>query len=114
MERAFSFRPTAIKGHNAVEAIEAFIDGRSKTLVCLGGNLAVAMSHPGATFAGMRKLDLAVHLATKLNRSHLLLAKTSIILPVLGRTDLDIQATGRPSVTVEDSFRSSSSLTSSN
>ena len=104
MEKAFGFRPPAEKGHNAVEAIEAVIDGRSKALICLGGNLAVAMSDPEATFAGMRKLDLAVHLATKLNRSHLLLAKTSIILPVLGRTDLDIQKTGRQSVTVEDSM----------
>ncbi|WP_037087791.1 FdhF/YdeP family oxidoreductase [Neorhizobium vignae] len=104
MERAFGFRPPSEKGHNAVEAVEAIIDGRSKALVCLGGNLAVAMSDPEATFAGMRKLDLAVHLATKLNRSHLLLAQTSIILPVLGRTDLDIQASGRQSVTVEDSM----------
>jgi molybdopterin-dependent oxidoreductase alpha subunit len=104
MEKAFGFRPPSKKGHNAVEAIEAIIEGRSKALVCLGGNLAVAMSDPQRTFAGMRTLDLAVHLATKLNRSHLLLAKTSIILPVLGRTDLDMQATGRQSVTVEDSM----------
>jgi len=104
MEKAFGFRPPAEKGHNAVEAIEAIIEGRSKALICLGGNLAVAMSDPEATFAGMRKLDVAVHLSTKLNRSHLLLAKTSIILPVLGRTDLDIQASGRQSVTVEDSM----------
>src|SRR5256886_15745589 len=52
----------------------------------------------------MRNLDLAVHIATKLNRSHLLLAKQSFILPCLGRTEIDIQATGRQSVTVEDSM----------
>jgi anaerobic selenocysteine-containing dehydrogenase len=52
----------------------------------------------------MRKLDLAVHLATKLNRSHLLTAGTSLILPVLGRTDLDTQASGPQAVTVEDSM----------
>jgi molybdopterin-dependent oxidoreductase alpha subunit len=104
MERAFGFRPTPEKGHNAVEAIEAIIEGRSKALVCLGGNLAVAMSDPEATFQGMRQLDLAVHMATKLNRSHLLIAKTSIILPVLGRTDQDLQKTGPQSVTVEDSM----------
>ncbi|MBB3237571.1 FdhF/YdeP family oxidoreductase [Phyllobacterium endophyticum] len=104
MERAFGFRPVAGKGHNAVEAIEAIQDGRSKALICLGGNLAVAMSDPEATFAGMRKLDLAVHLTTKLNRSHLLTAKTLILLPVLGRTDSDVQATGPQSVTVEDSM----------
>ncbi|MBZ9605668.1 FdhF/YdeP family oxidoreductase [Phyllobacterium chamaecytisi] len=104
MERAFGFRPVAEQGHSAVEAIEAICEGRSKALICLGGNLAVAISDPDATFAGMRKLDLAVHLTTKLNRSHLLTARTSIILPVLGRTDLDVQATGPQSVTVEDSM----------
>ena len=104
MEKAFGFRPPEEKGHNAVEAIEAIIEGRSKALVCLGGNLAVAISDPEATFDGMRKLDLAVHMATKLNRSHLLLAKTSIILPVLGRTDQDMQRFGPQSVTVEDSM----------
>ncbi len=104
VEKAFGFRPPEEKGHNAVEAIEAIIEGRSKALVCLGGNLAVAMSDPEATFEGMRKLDLAVHMATKLNRSHLLLAKTSFILPVLGRTDQDMQRFGPQSVTVEDSM----------
>jgi anaerobic selenocysteine-containing dehydrogenase len=62
------------------------------------------MSDPEVTFKAMRKLDLSVHIATKLNRSHLLLAKQSFILPCLGRTETDIQATGRQSVTVEDSM----------
>src|SRR6202795_5006624 len=104
LARVFGFEPPRHKGHNAVEAIEAIRDGRSKALVCLGGNLAVAMSDPEVTFKAMRKLDLAVHIATKLNRSHLLVAKQSFILPCLGRTEIDIQATGRQSVTVEDSM----------
>ncbi len=103
MERAFGFRPPAEKGHNAVEAIDAIIAGRSKALICLGGNLAVAMSDPDRVFAGMRKLELAVHLCTKLNRSDLLIAENSLILPVLGRTDVDFQEGGLQSVTVEDS-----------
>jgi molybdopterin-dependent oxidoreductase alpha subunit len=104
LARVFGFEPPRDKGHNAIEAIEAIRDGRSKALVCLGGNLAVAMSDPEVTFKAMRNLDLAVHIATKLNRSHLLLAKQSFILPCLGRTEIDIQATGRQSVSVEDSM----------
>ncbi|KAB2683652.1 FdhF/YdeP family oxidoreductase [Brucella pseudogrignonensis] len=104
VEKAFGFRPTGVKGHNAIEAIEAIASGRSKALICLGGNLAVAMSDPTVTFDGMRKLDLAVHISTKLNRSHLLTGKTTIILPCLGRTDLDVQLSGPQSVTVEDSM----------
>lgn len=104
MEKAFGFRPTDMKGHNAIESVEAIMEGRSKALICLGGNLAVAMSDTDFTFEAMRKLDLAAHITTKLNRSHLLIAKTSIILPCLGRTDLDTQASGPQSVTVEDSM----------
>jgi molybdopterin-dependent oxidoreductase alpha subunit len=102
--RVFGFEPPRNKGHNALEAVEAIRDGRSKALVCLGGNLAVAMSDPEVTFKAMRNLDLAVHIATKLNRSHLLLAKQSFILPCLGRTEIDTQASGPQSITVEDSM----------
>ena len=104
LARVFGFDPPRNKGHNALAAIEAIREGCSKALVCLGGNLAVAMSDPEVTFKAMRNLDLAVHIATKLNRSHLLLAKQSFILPCLGRTEIDVQATGPQSVTVEDSM----------
>jgi molybdopterin-dependent oxidoreductase alpha subunit len=104
IERAFGFRPTGDKGHNAVEAVDAINEGTSKALICLGGNLAVAMPDTDYTFEAMRKLDLSVHIATKLNRSHLLTGKTTLLLPCFGRTDLDVQASGPQSVTVEDSM----------
>lgn len=104
LEKAFPIKTPRGKGHNAVGAVEAIRDGRSKALFCLGGNLAVAMSDPETTFPAMRQLDLAVHVATKLNRSHLIAAKQSFILPCLGRTELDMQATGRQCITVEDSM----------
>jgi len=104
IERVFGFKPPQAKGHAAIGAIEAIRDGRSKALICLGGNFAVAMSDPTTTQAAMRNLDLAVHIATKLNRSHLLLAKESILLPCLGRTEIDVQASGPQLVTVEDSM----------
>jgi molybdopterin-dependent oxidoreductase alpha subunit len=104
IEREFGFAPPAAHGHSVVDTVKAMQEGKSKAVICLGGNLAVAMPDPEATFAAFRKLDLAVHLATKLNRSHLLLAKQSFILPVLGRTERDVQAGGPQSVTVEDSM----------
>jgi molybdopterin-dependent oxidoreductase alpha subunit len=103
MERAFGFRPPEAFGHNAVEAGRAIMEGRVRAMICLGGNFAVAMSDPGAIQAGIRQLDLAVHLGTKLNRTHLMTAKQTFILPVLGRTELDMQASGPQAVTVEDS-----------
>jgi molybdopterin-dependent oxidoreductase alpha subunit len=104
IEKRFGFKPPSAHGHAAVAALEAMIAGRSKVLISLGGNLAVAMPDPAQCYPAMRNLDLAVHIATKLNRSHLLIGKESILLPCLGRTELDVQATGPQSVTVEDSM----------
>lgn len=104
IEKVFGFRPPQEHGHGAVAAIQAMRDGQAKALLCLGGNLAEAISDPQATFAAMRKLDLVVHMATKLNRSHLLLGKHNYILPVIGRTEEDNQVSGAQSITVEDSM----------
>ncbi len=100
----FGFEPPRAHGHSVVESIAAMRDGTAKAIVCLGGNLAIASSDPQACAVGFRKLDLAVHITTKLNRTHLLTAKASYILPCLGRTERDEQAGGVQSVTVEDSM----------
>jgi molybdopterin-dependent oxidoreductase alpha subunit len=104
IERAFGFKPPRAHGHDSVDAMQAIIDGRSKVLICLGGNLAVALPDPERCYPAMRRLELAVHVATKLNRSHLLVGRESLIFPCLGRTERDIQASGPQSITVEDSM----------
>jgi molybdopterin-dependent oxidoreductase alpha subunit len=104
IEATFGFKPPAAHGHDAVASLQAIIAGESKVLICLGGNLAVAMPDPEQCFPAMAGLDLAVHIATKFNRSHLLVSKEAIILPCLGRTEYDIQASGPQIVTVEDSM----------
>jgi len=104
IERAFGFKPPEHHGHDAVAGMQAMAEGRSKVLISLGGNLAIALPDPELCAEAMRKLDLAVHMNTKLNRSNLLIGKESIILPVLGRTEVDIQASGPQSVTIEDSM----------
>ncbi len=104
LDAAFGIASPRKHGHNSVEAIAAMQDGEAKGFIGLGGNLAVAMSDPEACFAAFRKLDLNVQICTKLNRTCLLIARESIILPCLGRTELDVQAGGPQSVTVEDSM----------
>jgi molybdopterin-dependent oxidoreductase alpha subunit len=104
IESVFGFAVPRAHGHTVVEAIEAMEAGASKALICLGGNLAVAAPDPQATYAAMRRLDLHVNIATKLNRTHLLVGRETLLLPCLGRTEIDIQASGRQSVTVEDSM----------
>src|SRR6267142_6554632 len=104
IERTFGFKPPRVHGHDAIAAMQAIIDGRSKALICLGGNLAVALPDPAQCYRAMSTLDLTVHIGTKLNRSHLLVGKQSFIFPCLGRTEQDMQATGPQSITVEDSM----------
>ncbi len=104
LEAEFGFVPPRQHGHDAVQAMQSMVDGSARALICLGGNFAVALPDPQACFPAMKGLDLSVHIGTKLNRSHLLVARQTFILPCLGRTELDIQATGKQSVTVEDSM----------
>ena len=104
LQQTFGFTPPSAHGHDAVQAMQAMIDGRAKALLCLGGNFAVALPDPGQCFPAMSRLDLSVHVATKLNRSHLLVARETFILPCLGRTELDLQDGLRQAITVEDSM----------
>lgn len=104
LDKAFGIVSPRAHGHNAIEAIAAMRDGTAKAFIGLGGNLAVAISDPKASFAAFRKLDLNVQIVTKLNRTCLLTAKESFILPCLGRTEIDVQAGGLQAITVEDSM----------
>src|SRR5438105_10555779 len=52
----------------------------------------------------MRRLRLTVAISTKLNRGHLVHGEQALILPCLARSDIDIQSSGRQSITVEDSM----------
>jgi len=104
IEQTCGFTPPSEHGHDAVQAMQAMIEEKSKALICLGGNFAVALPDPEASFPAMAGLDLAVHIGTKLNRTHLLVSKETYLFPCLGRTELDMQAGGQQSVTVEDSM----------
>ncbi|CAD5105873.1 FdhF/YdeP family oxidoreductase [Zestomonas carbonaria] len=104
LERRFGFAPPRHPGHNTVEAIQAMLDGRSKVFIGLGGNFAQATPDSTRTHQALRNCALTVQISTKLNRSHLMHGQDALILPCLGRTDIDLQAGGEQAVTVEDSF----------
>ncbi|HDU8656020.1 TPA: FdhF/YdeP family oxidoreductase [Morganella morganii subsp. morganii] len=104
IEKRFGFRSPDKFGHAAVASMQAISAGTANALICMGGNLAVAMPDRDTCYAGMKKLDMTVHIATKLNRSHLLTAKNTFLFPVLGRTEIDIQKNGVQCITVEDSM----------
>ncbi|MGO4310986.1 FdhF/YdeP family oxidoreductase [Pseudomonas sp. KB_15] len=104
LERRFQFKVPRHNGHNVVEAIHAMAEGRAKVFIGLGGNFAQATPDSPRTFQALQNCDLTVQISTKLNRSHLTHGKDALILPCLGRTDIDIQTEGPQAVTVEDSF----------
>ncbi|WP_120994260.1 FdhF/YdeP family oxidoreductase [Stutzerimonas urumqiensis] len=104
LEKRFGFSVPRRHGHNTVAAIEAMLAGRARVFIGLGGNFAQATPDSPRTHEALRRCALTVQISTKLNRSHLLPGREALILPCLGRTDIDRQAGGPQAVTVEDSF----------
>ncbi|GAA4613595.1 FdhF/YdeP family oxidoreductase [Saccharopolyspora hordei] len=91
-------------GLDTVDTIRAMRDGRVKAFVGMGGNFVSATPDTEATVRALRSCELTVQVSTKLNRSHVTPGRTALILPTLGRTERDVQATGEQFVTVEDSM----------
>ncbi len=99
----YGFNPPRQPGTNTVEACEAILAGRIKAFLMLGGNFVRAIPDRERMEAAWRGMRLTVNVATKLNRSHLVHGEISYILPVLGRIEVDKQASGPQSLSMEDS-----------
>jgi molybdopterin-dependent oxidoreductase alpha subunit len=104
IKKVFGFEPPRSRGHQVVNAVQAMIDGQAKVFIGLGGNFVRAVPDWTVAEAAMRRLQLTVAVSTKLNRGHLVHGQQALILPCLARSDIDMQAGGRQSVTVEDSM----------
>ncbi|MFA5684340.1 MAG: FdhF/YdeP family oxidoreductase [Lysobacteraceae bacterium] len=104
LQQVFGFEPPRREGYDTIGTIEAMLDGRAKVFFGMGGNFAIATPDSDATARGLRRCDLTVNVTTKLNRSHLIHGREALILPCLGRTEIDMQASGPQAVTVEDSM----------
>ncbi len=104
LQKVFGFEPPRKHGFDTIEAIKAMSEGKAKVFVAMGGNFLSATPDTEFTAKALQSCDLTVQVSTKLNRSHLVHGKTALILPTLGRTDLDIQADGEQFVSVEDSM----------
>lgn len=101
---AFDFQPPREHGYDTIGAIEAMHDGRASVFFAMGGNFAAATPDSVHVAQALRRCELTVHVSTKLNRSHLVHGRQALILPCLGRTEIDLQASGPQAVTVEDSM----------
>ncbi len=91
-------------GLDVVESIRAMSKGLIDTFVCMGGNFLSATPDTKLTASALAKVGLTVQISTKLNRSHLLTGKSALILPCLGRTELDIANGKTQFVSVENSM----------
>ncbi len=104
LDRVFGIKSPREHGFGVVDTIKAMYEGGVKVFIGLGGNFAVATPDTPYTQEGLRRCDLTVQIATKLNRSHLVCGKEALLLPCLGRTEIDMQQHGPQAVSVEDSM----------
>jgi molybdopterin-dependent oxidoreductase alpha subunit len=102
IQKEFGFDPPREDGVDSVGAIRGMRDGAIKVWVALGGNLVAAVSDTAAAESAMRKTRLTVQISTKLNRSHAVIGESAMILPTMGRSEIDLQESGPQFVSVED------------
>jgi molybdopterin-dependent oxidoreductase alpha subunit len=100
----FRFTPPAVHGTDTVEAIKHMHDGKIRVFIGMGGNFLSATPDTEYTARALQRCRLTAHVSTKLNRAHLITGEIGLILPCLGRSEVDRQAGGEQFVTVEDSM----------
>nr|MBA3539382.1 hypothetical protein [Deltaproteobacteria bacterium] len=101
---ALGFDPPREPGLDTVETIHAMERGEVRAFFALGGNFLSASPDTERTARALQSCALVASVSTKLNRTHLYSGTCSVILPCLGRTEVDAQASGEQFVTVEDSM----------
>jgi molybdopterin-dependent oxidoreductase alpha subunit len=102
--KEFNFEPPRKSGYDTVESLHAMFDGEVKVFFAISGNFLSNVPDTVYSAHAMERCKLTVHASTKLNRSHLITGERALILPCLGRTEEDIQATGKQFLTIEDSM----------
>ncbi len=100
----FDFEPPRGHGHDTVRAIQAMHARQARVFFALGGNFLSATPDTEYTADALRSCRLTAHVSTKLNRAHLIAGEQALILPCLGRTEIDMQAGGAQFVTTENSM----------
>jgi molybdopterin-dependent oxidoreductase alpha subunit len=102
--KEFNFEPPRKWGFDTVETLHAMFDGHVKVFFAISGNFLSNTPDTVYSAHAMQRCKLTAHVSTKLNRSHLITGERALILPCLGRTEEDIQKTGKQFLTIEDSM----------
>ncbi|OCR24530.1 formate dehydrogenase [Pseudomonas syringae] len=103
IEALFGFHVPAKKGRATVETCEGILDGSMQGFIGLGGNFLRAIPDTSRMEPAWKNLQVSVQIATKLNRTHLVTAKNTWLLPCLGRIEIDRQNGHEQSYSTEDS-----------
>lgn len=114
LDKHYSFKTPRDNGLNTVDSLHAMLSGKAKVFIALGGNFAAATPDTTRAYQALQQCDLTVQISTKLNRSHVVTGKQALILPCLGRTEIDHQISGEQCITVEDSMSMVHSSTGQN
>jgi molybdopterin-dependent oxidoreductase alpha subunit len=104
LDREFSFQSPRQHGFDTVDTLKAMHEKRVKVFFGMGGNFLAATPDTAYTAQALRNCELTVHVSTKLNRAHLITGDLALILPCLGRTEIDLQESGEQFVSCEDSM----------
>ncbi len=104
LEREFGFTIPRRDGFNTVESIAAMRDSRAKIFFAMGGNFASASPDTEVVFDALRRCRLTVQVITKLNRTAVAVGEQSLILPCLGRSEIDMQSAGEQFVSTESTM----------
>jgi molybdopterin-dependent oxidoreductase alpha subunit len=102
--KEFNFEPPRKWGYDTVETLHAMFDGELKVFFAISGNFLSNVPDTVYSAHAMQRCKLTAHVSTKLNRSHLITGERALILPCLGRSEEDVQETGKQFLTVEDSM----------
>jgi molybdopterin-dependent oxidoreductase alpha subunit len=102
--KEFNFEPPRKSGYDTVETLHAMFEGDIKVFFAISGNFLSNVPDTVYSAHARQRCKLTAYVSTKLNRSHLITGERALILPCLGRTEEDIQATGKQFLTVEDSM----------
>lgn len=105
IDQVFQFKSPREEGYDVVNSILAMHAGKASVFFAMGGNFLQATPDTEFTAEALAKCSLTAHVSTKLNRSHVVTGKTALILPCLGRSELDPDEEGEGQFsTVENSM----------
>lgn len=93
----------AEQGRDACRVIDGLFARSIKALFSLGGNFGVAAPDSPRVLEALTQCKLTVHITTKLNRTHCYPGEVALILPTLGRTDIDARQGVEQWISTEDS-----------